>query len=1055
MSRNFFVKFILIAAFLILAWLIFKFNLIITLYDDTKLLILHVGTIIISISVLSVAGIITIASVVLKSGFITTVYSAVSSWINQFGGIATGLDYLRRGVGFLWKKDKIKQVKFKNAAEFELHYRNHIREYLDPISYSIEGNNGNAINDFSNTIENSSFRLSMSDNTFANDGTQSVLEPEKLIQMDQASLQYRIMEIPSKLVLDQNHRHYLLVAPLGSGKTLYLKKMALFAADSALDASKSVSIPSDITSYFPIYVNLIKFSQSKYMKKIIKKNLTDNEKVEKALFKFLVKEWHITFSIVKSLLDEKEKVLFLLDGLDQLPNKADMNTFIKTITNKGNPRFYFIVAKRANSEKENELFPGFGKPALENFCLEDIYRFIAHWNPQNPAHEISGENRKALAALIENHPRFQAFASMPPILPQMVANKHNIPMDKLFLHRIHIYKIVTERLLEHWNMPDIPTKGGFLRHITKATIHLLKKFKFHSTTDNADRQKGSPDRILLEYLAWKMHVTGHYKKTKQSIEEIFDEALNKKLAGLSMLQNLQESDKKKVYENLILTNGLLREDIKDREHYRFLCMPLQEYLASQFLIKNPASITKEFADTKEFIEKKCTDIWWEEVLLLYIAGTATNQDALIPVNELIQWVTDASPGDAFLTKPIFAGRVLAMYQEDNTPLIPDNQRQDIGDTLCRLLKNAPRRHVREKIGWILADLGVVELSHDDVERLSLGVSIPEERTLHPLLLPYLVNIPTGQDYVYNLQNKDSAAIEAALKEITRQIGKPEIGVDLVCALGVLGRRDLAPVLYELLVLNNDDIAFSIKASIVQVLGIIGNWNQLQKLTLLLPKARRIPSGYEPKLELQIKWLIVSSLGVSGRRLGFWGKAEENGPEIHLYNQLKACTVGHVDYDEEILWNIAITLSTSFFARLVKNAGNIDEFELGYWVFNGNEIAERGTSVLRKINDKALVRSRLNELVEMVKAYSDWVSKWLFLCEEVWQLADIMEIITNLKGKIDSLCKARPDCSKRATCQKLVAANSCLSPYLLENMSYAKFIVEQRVEANANINDTMS
>ncbi len=201
------------------------------------------------------------------------------------------------------------------------------------------------------------------------------LNPEKLIRKDQAYLQYRLMADTHKIAF-KDHHYYVLVAPPGSGKTYYLKLLALRAANKNLAQCEEIELPEKVTALMPVYIDLVTFSQSERIQKIMSSAQEPKAKdTIDALHAFIIDEWtdNHQFSIPdleESLAEENRRLLFLLDGLDEISDKQQnkMIKIIQSLVVNCKPAC-FIIAKRDHQEQDALSLPDFVFLPLEDFSL--------------------------------------------------------------------------------------------------------------------------------------------------------------------------------------------------------------------------------------------------------------------------------------------------------------------------------------------------------------------------------------------------------------------------------------------------------------------------------------------------------------------------------------------------------------------------------------------------------------------------------------------------------------------------------------------------------------
>ncbi|MHB8596827.1 MAG: NACHT domain-containing protein [Ktedonobacteraceae bacterium] len=1045
-------------------------------------------------------------------------FISLLSIVNFLSPVIPAFDIVLKWKQEVQQKEHEKQQ--KDFEEFEDSYSQVIKKKLGTLSVSFKDIKGTKV-DFN--LENSTFTMSFDgENTYI-DQKHVLSDPERLIRMDQANLQYRIMaNLPkTKLVFDEKQPRYSLVAPIGSGKTLYLNKLALLAVSEDRHIDESVVWPKDI-SLMPVYINLVDFSHQDYIKNIgdleISRELNgteaglkpsdesgnketdseasnepDAEEVKKALFEFIAKTWKedyqkekypydfINYQFVKTLLEgkldgkkEKQGVLFLLDGLDELTEKkrVKMENIIKSLyTNFSIKSAYFVIANRKHQES---TFTGSDYLRLEDFCLNDIYGFATTWD-DIPSSTNKDKDKENLKYQIENHPRLQALAAIPLALLNMVDMQNiakNSSKNYLFLHRAELYQRVTDDLLDKWNKGFIDTENE--PPVSSSLLGLEKR------------------KQLLEYLAWDMHENSRtYRYPREKLLMVIREGINK--VGMVGIQN-DDATINTIYEELILTNGLIRAEIGVPDNYRFLCIPLQEYLASQYLVHKSEDIIRNYLASDDFnvlkagkfkakfIEDRYNDPWWEEVLTLFLSHSPNNTNAFVTVDTLINWL-DTSTQDPFFTRSIFAGQILALDKHCDSNFMLDSQLKTITDKLCSLLKNPPFLRAQEKIYHILVDLGKDQLSLDELKELAStnryvqyfqGVS--KSSKFSPLLLHYLDENITPA-VIEDISNLQSLSIDTIGDVLTSINSNPRMGIGLLCTLGVLGKRELAQTLCTLL--TDTTIVTSIRVSIARVLGILGSWNQVSELIDILSN---------DTVDKQIRWQVVNTLGMLGSRQGFWGKATDKKifiidelknklkdrhvtvwKEIRvLENNLKIATDAGDDTDglennlkvainrakinEYIYWNIIIKFCTTFFIKPNGTNGKNNTFPLNPRIFKYDPIAKDGVDILQENSEGKNVGQAFDDLLNKAKRENSPEDVWLHLCEFIWQLADsttledIKTAITRLINSIENKCILNDEnkCKLRDSCN---LREKCKSSELQEHVLYAEYIATRREKAS--------
>ncbi|MEA5579638.1 NACHT domain-containing protein [Anabaena sp. UHCC 0451] len=350
------------------------------------------------------------------------------------------------------------------------------------------------------------------------------------------------------------YAHLMILGQPGAGKSTFLRKIGLEALKG-----KSGQIQREC---IPILIEL--------------KQLTD---ININVYEFIQKEFayiYLPFSedfMNKAL--ENGKLLILLDGLDEVPNKnLDLAIQkIKKFVNRYNHN-YFIISCRTAAYKNK--FKDFKEFAIADFDDKQIQQFINNW--------FYSEVDKKLGTA------------------EKCWNKIKSEEATKELGRTPL--LLTFLCLEYDESQDLPEKRATL--YANALDILLRRWAAEKRLPNEPvyRQLGIDlEKIMLAEIAYHYFAADKLFFSQQEVS-------NKIKRFLSSNDNAPKNlDSGKVLDAITIEQGILVE--RARDVYSFSHLTLQEYLTAQYIYDHGL--------VEKLVTEHLTDNRWKEVFLL-VAG---------------------------------------------------------------------------------------------------------------------------------------------------------------------------------------------------------------------------------------------------------------------------------------------------------------------------------------------------------------------------------------------------------------------------------------------------
>jgi hypothetical protein len=349
--------------------------------------------------------------------------------------------------------------------------------------------------------------------------------------------------LPFGQVFQQHQRLALLALP-GGGKTLLLKRLAVAYADAARRRSSDDGLPElDLT---PVLIRCREWKE--HIRRPILALLQNIAAItgQKTLA-------GLSDALIPLL--KKGRILFLIDGLDEIHNDADRSTFVDHLEAFLNE--YRLVRLVVTSREA-----GFSlvAPSLARFCerwrvapLEEvaIKALCRHWQRL-----MTGESPEALAEGLEvaeillKNDSLRRLAENPLLLTMLLVVKHGagrLPPD-----RVTLYDRAVEVLLDTWNI-----KGH----------------------DPLNLKEAVPQ---LAYVAFQLMRQGRQTATEKELLALLEEARDNVLQIRRYAKDAPHEFLKRVElrSSLLVEAGHQLDGARAVPFYQFRHLTFQEYLAA-------------------------------------------------------------------------------------------------------------------------------------------------------------------------------------------------------------------------------------------------------------------------------------------------------------------------------------------------------------------------------------------------------------------------------------------------------------------------------------------
>jgi len=620
---------------------------------------------------------------------------------------------------------------------------------------------------------------------------------------------------------------YNLSGGLGRIKTLFLKVVALKAAENGID--------------IPIYINL---------KDFVSKELDDNCGLLEFIVCKLEEDYGFPKGKTRSRIEQKiedGKILLLLDGSDEMPENKEKSLCERIIKeNIDDLEGLFTNCSAIITTQEKIDYTPCDKLIIEDLTLEDMLTLVKkRMDKCTDDDKTLKESMLALESMLENSLRLCAFASSPLALlyiMKMYPLELSLPRDRAKLYQGYVDALFhtssqENRHINHSNLPPIR------KHVPIAKEQILH---------------------LLGHLAWKLHSEHQCSFSKDDILRCIEECL-----ALPCF-NDEPIEKEQAFREL--KNGLFRKHYEEK--YGFSSMILQEHFAALYMVDHRQN---------SLLDNLCqhrNSLWWEEIILLYIQSAGEHAPQF--VKDLAGLSTRGTGLPSFFSDE-YAGLLLAAKGLVTVSSQQGQQVAQTGQGTTHLQEVYDKIHiqlyglltssdlgsptplfVQQQIASILWEEGIRDMSKDDIGQLlelasALGgydALIEDLRTIHghlsnmnktvpPLLLPLLKG---DKNEVEELRFDFESMTDEDLREMLVDDSIASFMRNrIIYALCIQGRRSFSSKMYE--ILKNEDVHLEVRKCVASALGVLGDYGLVCKLL-----------KEETTLEECIQWNLINALG---------------------------------------------------------------------------------------------------------------------------------------------------------------------------------------------------
>lgn len=327
----------------------------------------------------------------------------------------------------------------------------------------------------------------------------------------------RLSEPQPVLDLLQKNSGLILLGDPGSGKTTFLKSLALALASGQED------IPG-LGRRLPVLVPL-----SAYANAIAKRDLPLQD-----FFSRYFKDRGLELPIT-SLLTEKlarGEVLLLLDGLDEVRELTHRSLVVERVQDfysrhRGAGNKFVLTSRVVGYREVRPSAEGLAEATLVDFDDEEIQAFVEKWTAAiekaaagetQAAREEASREREELLAAVRGNPGVRSLAANPLLLTILTLMKRQgVTLPE---RRVELYQRYVETLLKHWNLArglaGRPAKDldlmdtlrvlqplALWMHETSPGVGLVKEGDLHRELQRifTERKDRDPEKAAHQFLA--------------------------------------------------------------------------------------------------------------------------------------------------------------------------------------------------------------------------------------------------------------------------------------------------------------------------------------------------------------------------------------------------------------------------------------------------------------------------------------------------------------------------------------------------------------------------
>lgn len=421
----------------------------------------------------------------------------------------------------------------------------------------------------------------------------------------------------------QRYRRLAIVGDPGSGKSTFLKYIALMLARTELESNPALAFQRlCLADPLPIPIFISCWDLSDFLRERKKDDvdtLVDfmHERVRADL-------WPIERAALEALLDRGGACL-LFDGLDEVPTdagRAVVSRLLEACVERFGANRYVVTSRVRAYTGETILKGGFTRCDIQPFTPEDRARFFTNWvallfecPPESVSkHEQASAEAAGLTRSVEKSDRIRELA-VNPLLLTVVAivhwNRKRLPEQ-----RVDLYDECVDVLLGQRKDAEKTRRAG-------AAAALDEKKEEEAYTNRAWVRKRFGE-IAFHILSQK---EGEDDSTRADVVRLiapkFDESGRDSEGARARAEHFLE--KQELKSGLIVSRGGGR--------CRFVHLTFQEYLAAWHLSK-----TDSFEEVAKAIEPHLREAKWFETLLLLGGEWARDSDERF--DRYVAWLLD-------------------------------------------------------------------------------------------------------------------------------------------------------------------------------------------------------------------------------------------------------------------------------------------------------------------------------------------------------------------------------------------------------------------------------
>ena len=400
------------------------------------------------------------------------------------------------------------------------------------------------------------------------------------------------------------HRHLVVLGDPGSGKTTFMRYLALCYARDRAEGGNIINrrLGLDESGYLPILLplrNLGAYLQSHYPR-------DDGVEGHARLLEFLRVYLHGERIEVPDDFFDTElaegRVLMLLDGMDEVGDfdlRRRLARLVERFASAYSRCRVVVTSRLVGYTGAARLGESFATTTVQDFSLSDVQQFLTHWHrlvaigqmgPGDAGEHFAVQQTQSLLEAIRTNPRVRELA-INPLMLTVIALVHRDRV-KLPERRAELYAEAVDVLLGKWEEAKGLGEAAILEN---------------SVFDNIDR------RLLLQSIALMMHESGTKELPTADLMLILTGAFFSRTGD----ERAAQRSASRFLEVIQERTGLLVE--AGLGVHRFSHLTFQEYLA--------AVEAAEREDYLDYTLQHSLDPFWREVILLEAGYLSTKHQA--------------------------------------------------------------------------------------------------------------------------------------------------------------------------------------------------------------------------------------------------------------------------------------------------------------------------------------------------------------------------------------------------------------------------------------------